>query len=291
MRKAPQQERTKATSGINLVCQDHLVSGKKFTISEYEPGILKTEPVPENLSHYYESDEYISHSDSSNNIQDKIYQVVKSYMLDQKAKWIIKEKGSGRILDFGAGTGDFLKKMKSVGWEIEGVEPSSTARNLADKKELNLKSDLASISKTKFDVISLWHVLEHIPDFENQIKNFSELLDENGILVIAVPNYNSHDCNYYKEFWAAWDVPRHLWHFSRTGLQSKLSELGFSLLKEQPLLFDSFYVSLLSEKHKAGKANYMNALYQGSKSNTKAKSSGEYSSIAYFFQKSTKTSI
>ncbi|MCM8569642.1 class I SAM-dependent methyltransferase [Gramella jeungdoensis] len=272
----------------NLVCTDHLVSGEKFEILSHESGILRTYPVPENLEKYYESDAYISHRDSSRSLQDKIYQFVKSYMLSKKAKWIRAEIKQGNILDFGAGTGDFLNKMKSFLWKVEGVEPNKMARDLAILKNLDLKSDLYSIRDNKYDVISLWHVLEHLPDYEKKIDEFSELLDEGGILIIAVPNFNSYDCKYYKENWAAWDVPRHLWHFSRNGIQKKMEEKGFLLMKEKPLKFDSFYVSLLSEKNRPGKTNLVNAFLRGLISNLKAKNTGEYSSIAYFFQKKPK---
>lgn len=269
----------------NLVCRDNLVSGEKFEILEFEKGILKTEPVPEELFKYYESEAYISHTDSSKKITDKIYQLVKSYMLSQKAKWIREEIKQGSILDYGAGTGDFLNKMKSFLWKVEGVEPNSTARELAILKKLDLAKDLSGIRSKKFDVISLWHVLEHIPDFENKLKEFQQLLNEDGILVIAVPNYNSYDAQYYKEDWAAWDVPRHLWHFSRQGLKSKMEEFGFSLIKEKPLKFDSFYVSLLSEKNKRN-GNPVNAFVRGLISNLKASDNKEYSSITYFYKKS-----
>ena len=271
-----------------MICTDHLVSGDKFEISRYEPGILKTIPVPENLEKYYDSEEYISHSDSSKNIQDRIYHSVKSYMLSKKAKWITREIKQGKILDYGAGTGEFLNKMKSYSWKIEGVEPNETARNLALSKGLNLKPDISSLKKKKFDVISLWHVLEHIPDYEKKIDEFYEMLNEDGILIIAVPNFNSYDCEYYKEEWAAWDVPRHLWHFSRNGLKEKLSNKGFLMLKEKPLKFDSYYVSLLSEKSGSSWSNLLNAIYRGYLSNIRAKTTGEYSSIAYFFKKPTK---
>lgn len=272
-----------------LVCTDHLVSGEKFKISEYEKGILKTEPVPNDLAAYYESEEYISHNDSRANLQDKIYHLVKSYMLSKKAKWIRKYIKQGSILDFGAGTGEFLNRMKSYYWNVEGVEPNQTARELAILKGLNLKSELSDLERRNFDVISLWHVLEHLPDLENKIKVFRELLSEEGILIIAVPNYKSYDATYYKNKWAAWDVPRHLWHFSRDGIKDKLAESGFELVKEKPLKFDSYYVSLLSEKNAQGSSNYLNAIYRGFISNWKAKSSKEYSSVAYFFKKTPKT--
>lgn len=266
------------------VYKDHLVSGEEFQIKNYENGILRTEPVPENLHKYYESEAYISHHDFSRNFQDKIYRLVKSHMLAKKARWIRNYKKQGSILDFGAGTGEFLYKMKSCYWNVYGVEPNRSARELAILKGLELKSRLEKLEREKYDVISLWHVLEHLPDFEEKIQMFKNKLEEDGILVIAVPNYNSYDARYYSENWAAWDVPRHLWHFSRKGIIEKFKEHGFSLLKEKPLKFDSYYVSLLSEKNQNENANLINAVYRGLMSNLKARKSGEYSSIVYFFE-------
>ncbi|TRO67375.1 class I SAM-dependent methyltransferase [Christiangramia sabulilitoris] len=269
-----------------MICKDHLVTGEKFEISEYENGILKTYPVPENLSEYYESENYISHNDSKNNLQDKVYQFVKSHMLSKKAKWVRRYFKQGRILDVGAGTGEFLNKMKTFLWTVEGVEPNQTARELAILKGLNLRPDLSEIRDQKFDVISLWHVLEHLPDLEKKIDELRELLNDDGVLIIAVPNFKSYDAEYYKENWAAWDVPRHLWHFSRTGLKEKLAKHNFQLIDEKPLKFDSYYVSLLSEKNNNTTLSLLNAVYRGWISNFKAASSGEYSSLTYFFKKS-----
>lgn len=280
---------SKIENDPEMVCNDHLVSGEEFQILKYEDGILRTDPVPLDLSKYYESEDYISHSDSRGNLQDKIYQLVKSHMLSKKASWIRRYFKQGTILDVGAGTGEFLNKMKSYLWNVEGVEPNKTARELGVLKGLNLKDDLSKIQNKKFKVISLWHVLEHLPDLEQKINEFYELLDDDGILIIAVPNHNSYEANYYKKDWAAWDVPRHLWHFSRKGIERKLSENHFKLVDEKPLKFDSYYVSLLSEKNKNSKTNFINAFYRGLVSNIKARNSGEYSSIAYFFKKSLKT--
>lgn len=285
MEKAVLENKSHTSGDSSLVCLDHLVTKESFQINPYSKGILKTEPVPENLDKYYESDKYISHRDSSKSLQDRIYQLVKSYMLSQKAKWIRSEIRQGSILDFGAGTGDFLNKMKSFFWNVEGVEPNEIARDLAILKGLNLKISLKDLDGESYDVISLWHVLEHLPDFEKKLVQFHELLNPGGILIIAVPNYNSYDANYYKEDWAAWDVPRHLWHFSRNGLKNTLTEKGFYLMKEKPLKFDSFYVSLLSEQNRSGRSKPLNAILRGAISNYRAKTSKEYSSIAYFFQK------
>ena len=272
-----------------MVCKDHLVTGEEFQISEYENGILRTEPVPSDLGKYYESDNYISHSDSKSGLQDKVYQLVKSHMLSKKAKWVRRYFKQGDILDFGAGTGEFLNKMKKFLWNVDGVEPNKTARDLAILKGLNLKPDLSELRIKKFDVISLWHVLEHLPDLEKKIQEFYDLLNEDGILIIAVPNHRSYDAEFYKEDWAAWDVPRHLWHFSREGLTEKFYDFNFELVDEKPLKFDSYYVSLLSEKNKNSSTNPLNAIYRGFVSNQRARKTGEYSSIAYFFKKTPKT--
>lgn len=206
-------------------------------------------------------------------------------MLSQKVKWIRRYIKQGKILDYGAGTGEFLNHIKKFQWKVKGVEPNKTARELGILKKLDLKSELSAIEDDNYDVISLWHVLEHIPDLEIKISEFRRLLKKEGLLIIAVPNYNSYDSKYYNENWAAWDVPRHLWHFSRNGIKAKFAQQGFKLVKEKPLKFDSYYVSLLSEKNKPGSSNLLNAFYRGFLSNKKAKRSGEYSSIVYFFRK------
>ena len=272
-----------------MICKDHLVSGEEFQIVDYEFGILKTYPVPKNLSKYYESEDYISHSDSKESLQDKIYQFVKSYMLAKKTNWIRRYLKQGSVLDIGAGTGEFLSKMQSIGWHVEGVEPNQVARNLGNSKGLRLKEELSDLNGSKFQVISLWHVLEHLPDLEEKIDQLYNLLEKDGILIVAVPNYRSYDAKYYKKHWAAWDVPRHLWHFSRKGIREKFSRHQFQLINEKPLLFDSYYVSLLSERQKKRGHNILNAIFRGWLSNFKARSSGEYSSVTYFFKKSSKT--
>lgn len=268
-----------------LECRDYLVSGEKFKLipaSEFD--ILKTQPVPENLDFYYQSEDYISHTDSAKSITDRIYQFVKGYMLNQKLNWIEKLKSPGKILDVGAGTGDFLLKAKKRGWKVSGIEPNESARKLALLKDLNLQADLSKVGTEKFDVICLWHVLEHIPNLEEEISNFRALLKKDGILVIAVPNFKSHDAEYYREFWAAYDVPRHLWHFSQNGIKNLLSQFGLNLISTKALIFDAYYVSLLSEKNKTGSSNYLKAIYRGWISNWKAKESSEYSSLVYFFK-------
>lgn len=272
-----------------LVCKDHTVSGLFFELKKEENyGLLGTFPQPDmkELPGFYDSQDYISHTDSRRSFLDKIYQGVKVFMLRKKVGWIEKEvKQKGRILDIGAGTGDFLLATKTRGWEVFGQEPNPAARSLAAAKGIILEEKTSSLPDRSFDVITLWHVLEHVPNLEEQIKELRRLLRKDGLLVIAVPNYNSYDAKVYQEDWAAYDVPRHLYHFSRFSVQKFFSEFSFSLVKEKGLAFDSFYVSLLSENYKQGRSNPARAFSIGALSNLKAKWSGEYSSIAYFLRK------
>ncbi len=274
-----------------LTCKDHTVSGEEFKLVwNEENDILITQPQPsaEDLPKYYQSEDYISHTDSTKKLSDKLYQGVKNLMLQKKVKLIesLVNSSNKSLLDVGAGTGDFLKTAKQKNWKVRGVEPNAQARNLAQQKEINLVEEISLVdSSEKFEVITLWHVLEHIPDLEIQIEKFYSLLNENGYLIIAVPNFKSYDANYYKEFWAAYDVPRHLWHFSKEGIERLMKNHHFQLQKTLPLIFDSYYVSLLSEKYKTGKSNFIKAFQVGLKSNLQAKSTNEYSSHIYVFKK------
>lgn len=276
---------------VFLTCKDYTLSGEEFKLVwNEENDILITQPQPsaENLPKYYQSEDYISHTDSTKKLSDKLYQGVKNLMLQKKVKLIesLVNSSNKSLLDVGAGTGDFLKTAKQKNWKVRGVEPNAQARNLAQQKEINLVEEISLVdSSEKFEVITLWHVLEHIPDLEIQIEKFYSLLKENGYLIIAVPNFKSYDAQYYKEFWAAYDVPRHLWHFSKEGIERLMKNHHFQLQKTLPLIFDSYYVSLLSEKYKTGKSNFIKAFQVGLKSNLQAKSTNEYSSHIYVFKK------
>lgn len=272
-----------------LVCKDHTVSGKFFELRKEENfQLLGTFPKPnlQELPDFYKSEDYISHTDSRKTLRDKIYQVVKSYMLRKKLHWIEKEfESKGRILDVGAGTGDFLLTAKRRGWNVMGQEPNPNARSLSAAKGISLVEDTANIPDHSMDVITLWHVLEHVSDLDKQIKELDRILKADGLLVIAVPNFNSYDAKIYREHWAAYDVPRHLYHFSRSSVKRLFSRYSFRLFAEKGLYFDSFYVSMLSEQNKKGRSNPAKAFINGLLSNFKAKLSGEHSSIVYFLRK------
>lgn len=270
-----------------LTTKDYFNTQEEFHL-EYitELDMLQTYPVPKNLDTYYDHPDYISHTDQKKNIIDKIYQFIKHYSLNKKVGLIEKLSTTEKtILDIGAGTGDFLKSAKKNGWKIHGVEPNQQARLKALTKEVTLKESLADIPAEKFDVITLWHVLEHLPDLENEINNIQKKLKQNGYLVIAVPNYKSYDAKHYKQFWAAYDTPRHLWHFSKESIKRLFKPYKLKLVQTKPMLFDSFYVSLLSEKYKSGNNNYLMAFLIGLVSNIKGLLSKEYSSHIYILKK------
>lgn len=270
---------------VFIKVKDHSVSKENFELLlDEELQLLKTDPQPslETLPKYYDSDDYISHTDGKRSLFERIYHLIKSYSLKKKVALINSfhpQKGS--LLDIGAGTGDFLATAKANGWQITGLEPSEKAKNIAISKGVSFENDIKSIENQSFDVITMWHVLEHVPDIEQQIKELKRLLKPNGTIIIAVPNFKSFDANYYAEFWAAYDVPRHLWHFSKIAIEKLFAKENLKLIKILPMIFDSFYVSLLSEKYKNGKMNFLKAFYIGWKSNHQAKRSLEYSSHIY----------
>lgn len=269
-----------------LKTKDFSVSGEEFElILDTELNMLRTYPEPNNLYSYYNSEDYISHTDSANNLVEKLYQHIKKYNLKRKVNLINKYTDSDKtLLDIGAGTGAFLKSAKQNGWETYGIEPSENARALALKKGLELKENLDLLDKRSFKVITLWHVLEHLPDLELQIDKITSLLHRDGTLMIAVPNFNSYDAEYYKEYWAAYDVPRHLSHFSQLSIRKLFAKSGMKLVKIKPLIFDSFYVSLLSEKYKHRKGNFLRAFLIGLISNIRAWKTKEYSSLLYILK-------
>ncbi|MCW5519937.1 class I SAM-dependent methyltransferase [Aureitalea sp. L0-47] len=249
--------------------------------------MLCTSPVPseEYLPKYYDSDAYISHTDSEKGIMAYLYQKVKGYALRKKVKLIARHnKGAGTLLDIGAGTGAFLEAASKKGWDVKGVEPSERAREVADDRSVDLVSSIDSLPESNYDAVTLWHVLEHMPDLERTVHDLASIVRPGGTLIVAVPNFRSYDARFYNTYWAAYDVPRHLWHFSKTSVR-KLFSKDFDHVKTKPMLFDSFYVSLLSEKYKSGNRFSLKAIWIGFISNLKGLVSKEYSSHIYIFKR------
>lgn len=274
-----------------LSLKDHSVSKEEFQLLyNKELDMLETFPQPkgEKLSEYYKSEDYISHTDTKRNLLEVVYHKVRAVSLKRKLKLINSfQSESKTLLDIGCGTGDFLETALNDNWKITGIEPDESARKISNSKTNNSifdTSELEKLTPHSFDVITLWHVLEHLPDLEKQIALLKSLLKPKGTLVIAVPNFKSYDANYYKNFWAAFDVPRHLWHFSKTAISELFKKEKMTLVETLPMKFDAYYVCLLSEKYKSGFMNPIKAFWIGFKSNSKAKRSKEYSSHIYIIK-------
>lgn len=269
-----------------LKTKDYAVSKESFELL-YDAGLemLVTHPQPQNLETYYESEAYISHTDSKSSFTDALYQWVKKYSLRKKIKLIKNRSHKKVLLDFGAGTGDFLAMAQTKGFKADGIEPNEKARTNATKKGIQLHRDATTITNKTYGIITLWHVLEHLPNLKAQVKKISNLLDSDGIVVVAVPNYKSYDAKHYGAHWAAYDVPRHLWHFSKTSIIRLFGRHEMEVVSIKPMPFDVFYVSLLSEKYKGSKLYLINAFLVGLWSNIRACFSKECSSLIYVIKK------
>lgn len=274
-----------------LKVKDHSVSGENFQLL-YNEGLdmLETYPQPDSdtLSDYYKSEDYISHTDARRSLFEKVYHYVRNISLKRKLKLINSFGLEGKnLLDVGCGTGDFLQTAKQNNWKVTGIEPNASARTIANQKTDNSVFDteqLSAFEKQHFDVITLWHVLEHLPKLEEHISILSSILKPGGRLIIAVPNFKSYDAIRYKEFWAAYDVPRHLWHFSKLSISKLFRIENMIVEKIYPMKFDAYYVCLLSEKYKSGWMNFFKAFFIGFNSNLRAQRSGEYSSLIYMIK-------
>lgn len=267
-----------------LKVRDYSVSKEIFELHhnpEYD--LLMTFPKPslEKLPSYYESEDYISHTDGKRSLFERLYHLIKNIALKNKVKLINAQSEKGSLLDIGAGTGDFLVVAKKEGWQTTGIEPNIKAKKIAINKGVFFADTLSDLDTHSFDVITMWHVLEHVPNLDEYILELKRIVKPSGTILIAVPNFKSFDANYYGRFWAAYDVPRHIWHFSKTAIQKLFSENEMKLVDVLPMKFDSFYVSLLSEKYKTGKMNFIKAFFVGLKSNSSANQTKEYSSHIY----------
>lgn len=269
-----------------ITCKDHMVSQEKFALVKCRNcQLIFTNPRPNNaeLHKYYESRHYISHTDKANAIINIVYKMVRNVTLKKKRTLIEKYATPSTILDFGCGTGNFLKVCKKSGWKVKGIEPNAKARLLAAKRlNMPIISDIHSTHKQeKFDVITAWHVIEHLLELRKTLKYLKKRMTKEGYLIIALPNISAYDASFYKEHWAAYDVPRHLYHFSQTSLKQLAKEAELSLIDVKPMKLDSYYISLLSEKYLGNKLRYFNAFINGMISNLKAAKNGEYSSLIY----------
>jgi len=241
-----------------LAAKDYTVTQQTFSIHACTRcGFRYTADAPDSneIGKYYAAESYISHTNTSKGLINQLYHLVRSFTLHSKRRLVIHaaNQSIGNLLDVGAGTGFFVEAMIQAGWQVTGFEPDETARQNAMQRAgitLERPETLWNLPPASFDVITLWHVLEHVHDLKGYLQQFHQLLKPTGTLIIAVPNYTSRDAQYYGAYWAAYDVPRHLYHFSPDSMEALLQNHQFQQPRLKPMWFDAFYVSMLSEKYK-----------------------------------------
>ena len=252
-----------------LSCEDYLVSHKLFSINCCDAChfiFTQNPPPPDEIASYYDSSEYVSHSNTKTGLINAVYHLVRKIMIGKKTKLIQKISKGRTLLDVGCGTGYFAGTMKQKDWKVTGIEPSKNAAEMARQKfglVVKPPEALFDFPEQSFDVITLWHVLEHLPNLNEAMTQFHKLLKDNGVVVVALPNVDSYDAKKYQQFWAAYDVPRHLWHFSPSIFLRFAEKCKFNIIDIKPMPFDAFYISMLSEKNKKNKFAAIRGFYQG----------------------------
>lgn len=276
---------------LYLKLKDEFLTKENFEIHECTNcGLLYTLPKPnkEHIGAYYQSENYYSHQENKSGFIPKVYEIVKSINLKNKYKMATKGMRAGKVLDIGCGVGDFLNTMEQHGWQASGIEPSEEAIVIARKRtkaQIQAPEEIGNIESESFDLITMWHVLEHVDDLRKEVYELHRLLKKGGRLVLALPNYKSADAQHYREFWAAFDVPRHLNHFSQKTISNIFSTSNLNLIETNKLIWDAYYISYMSEQYKGNSLALLKGIVQGFASNLKARKSGEWSSLVYIFEK------
>ncbi len=271
-----------------LKTKDYFYSKKEFTIQEcLSCGFRFTNPRPQEfeLNSYYDSENYLSHSSQKRGVLTYFYNLIKNYSIRKKFN-LIKNLTSGKsILDIGSGSGEFINYFNKKNWQTLGIEPNEYARNYATSTysiKVQDETHISNIKDNSFDVISMWHVLEHVPNLNERIIQLKRILKDNGVIIIAIPICNSFDAKYFDKYWAAYDVPRHLYHFTQSSFAKLMEKHNLSIEKIIPLLFDSFYISMISAKYKSGSSKIINSLLTGFRSNLSAYyGNKDYSSLIF----------
>jgi len=274
---------------LYLKTKDFFFTQEEFSLSKCKScSLVFTNPIPQDISKYYDTTDYLSHNTGDNGILGKIYSTLRNINIKRKYNLVSKYNHQGNILDIGCGTGELLSFFNNKKWNAVGIEPNNSARKFAINKHGITVFDekkLTSLTPDTFDVISMWHVLEHVPDLHKRISQVSKLLKKDGTIFIALPNLSSPDSLKYKEYWSALDVPRHLYHFNQETFETLISLHNMKLIHAEPMKFDSYYVSMLSEKYLKNKLYIPLAVINGFISNIKAKRKNNYSSMIFVVKK------
>ena len=268
----------------HIIVVDHFLTKEKFKIQTTSvSGLLQTKPTPskKDIIKYYKSERYISHNSRKSGVFFFFYRVLRSINFYVKYRFLLGNNNNRNVLDFGSGEGYFLNKLKKKGFIVHGVDSSIPGSFPNVYKSIFAEQ----LNGQRFSHITAWHSIEHVHELEKTISRMYDLLDENGILIIAAPNYLSFDARHYKRFWAAYDVPRHLWHFDKKSLKEVFENKGFKLIKSSPMILDAYYASLLSESYKKSTFKILRSIFIGTISNTLAFFTKEYSSNIFIFKK------
>lgn len=275
-----------------LNTQDYFLTQEEFTIDKcLSCGFVFTNPIPieSELSKYYDSPDYLSHTANKTSLTGEIYKMFRSVNIKNKYKLVSSYTKGKSILDIGCGTGELLNFFKQKGWDVQGVEPNQSARAFASRRyniDVFNENELDKFEENSFNVISMWHVLEHVPDLDDRMKQLNKLVKKDGLILIALPNLNSPDAVKYGKQWAGLDVPRHLYHFTKHTLQVLLKRHKMELIDSIPMKFDAYYVSLLSEKYLKHSLPFIPAFVNGLQSNLKARRDNNYSSMIFVIRPS-----
>ena len=282
---------TSKNTHLHLMLKDYFLTQEPFEIVQCDDcGLLFTipRPAPDAMGRYYKSEVYFSHRENNRGFIPRVYESVKSINMRHKVALATSGLSKGKLLDIGCGVGDFIHSVECAGWQCVGIEPSADAITIAQQRvhaEILSLVDLSSLDDGMFDVITMWHVLEHVDDLHSEIVQLHRLLKPGGRLVVAVPNYCSYDADYYQDRWAAYDVPRHLNHFSKRVLFSILQSSGFVFDSFDKLQWDAFYISYMSEKSVGHSLPLVRGFFTGLRSNLKARKTGEWSSLVFVFHR------
>lgn len=272
-----------------LDTKDYFYTQELFSLVQCEQcSFVFTNPVPAIPNKYYETPDYLSHNTKNNGIFGGLYSIIRKINIKRKFRLVTRYCSSGTMLDIGCGTGELLHFFATNDWVVTGVEPNVTAREFAIKNyNLNVlnENELDNLGSGAYDVISMWHVLEHVPDLHKRLSQINRLLKVGGTVFIALPNLASPDSKKYQKYWSALDVPRHLYHFTQDTFVKLISKHNMKLIHAEPMKFDAYYVSLLSEKYLKNPLYFLSAIYNGYISNLKAKLRNNYSSMIFVVKK------
>ena len=272
-----------------LETRDFFYSQEAFFLSQCNKcSFVFTNPIPANLVKYYETPDYLSHNTKNKGVFGWLYSVIRNANIKRKFRLLSSYKTDGNLLDIGCGTGELLHYFSNKGWKTTGVEPNTFAREFAMKNynhKVLQEKDLDNLSSSDYDIISMWHVLEHVSDLHNRLGQVDRLLKEDGVLIVALPNLASPDSKKYNKYWSALDVPRHLHHFTPATFSHLISKHNMRIIHSEPMKFDSYYVSFLSEKYLKNPLFFFSAIYNGYLSNLKAKKTNNYSSMIFVIKR------